>query len=211
MKAHPLRLIKALKSCIELFASRGGYLNSTGWYRSRVTLDSVDVSGEPIPWITYACLRFLEHRISPSMSIFEYGSGSSTLWWAKRVRNVVSCEHDKEWFERTSARAPSNVRMIHASRENGNYEKQILRYKNEFDIVIIDGRDRVACAINCISSLKDGGIIVWDNTDRDEYADGYTFLRDQGFRRVDFASMTPINLFECSTSIFYRNDNCLHL
>jgi hypothetical protein len=208
---HPVKMLKTLSSCVELFASRNGYLNASGWLKSRQMLDSVNAAGEPIPWITYACLRFLESRVKPDMSVFEFGSGASTFWWAKRVREVVSCEHDREWFDRTRAGLAENVRLIHASREDGQYARQILQFKSAFDIVVIDGRDRVACATNCISSLKDRGIIIWDNTDRDYYTIGYDLLRTHGFRRVDFIGMTPINLFECSTSIFYRDDNCLLL
>jgi hypothetical protein len=34
------------------------------------------------------------------MTVFEYGSGGSTLFWASRVKKVVSIEHETEWYER---------------------------------------------------------------------------------------------------------------
>jgi hypothetical protein len=37
------------------------------------------------------------------MRVFEYGAGGSTLFWAKRVREVVSIEHDRMWGERVQA------------------------------------------------------------------------------------------------------------
>jgi hypothetical protein len=127
------------------------------------------------------------------------------------VERVVSCEHDREWFEQTRARAPTNAQVMHATREGHAYSNKILEYVNEFDIVVIDGRDRVRCARNAIHALKSTGVIVWDNSDRDYYQPGFDFLAANGFRRVDFFGMSPIVPFECSTAILYRNENCLGL
>ena len=210
-RSHPLKTLRALRDCLVLIAGKNGYLSATGWFRSLVLSASVDARGEPLPWITYASLRFLESKLSPEMEVFEFGSGASTLWWARRVRRVVSCEDDREWFERTRTFAPANVQLIHAGSAGQEYSRAILPYNSQFDIVVIDGSDRVNCARNCLGALKPNGVILWDNSDREEYRPGFEFLREQGFRRVDFVGMTPINLFECSTSILYRDGNCLGL
>lgn len=186
-------------------------MGRAGWFRSRSQGMPVDANNEPIPWITYSCLRFLEGRVRPDMAVFEYGSGSSTLWWARRVRSVISCEHDSDWFERTRALVPENVQLTHASAEGQQYSREILKYQQAFDILVIDGRDRVACARNSLAALKAQGVVVWDNSDRDEYQPGYAFLVENGFRRIDFSGMGPINVYGWSTSIFYRDENCLGL
>jgi hypothetical protein len=211
LRSHPLKTLKALRNCLGLIAGNTGYLSTTGWFRSHVLSSSVDARGEPLPWITYSSLRFLEPRLNPEMEVFEFGSGASTLWWARRARSVVSCEHDREWLERTRALAPANVQLMYAAGTGPEYAGAILAYNSKFDVVVIDGVDRVSCARNCIGALKPSGVILWDNTDREEYRPGFELLRSQGFRRVDFIDMTPINLFECSTSIFYRDGNCLGL
>jgi precorrin-6B methylase 2 len=211
LRAHPLKTLKALRACVGLLVGRTGYLSTTGWFRSLVLRSSIGARGEPLPWLTYPSLRFIESKLGPEMEVFEFGSGASTLWWAPRVRRVVSCEDDREWLERTRALAPANVHLIHATSEGQAYSSAILPYTQQFDVVVIDGSDRVECARSCIGALKPGGVIVWDNTDREQYLPGFEFLREQGFRRVDFVGMTPINLFESSTSIFYRDRNCLGL
>ena len=78
-----------------------------------------------------------------------------------------------------------------------------------FDIIVIDGRHRVLCARYALEALKPDGIIVWDNTDRDRYREGYAYLESQGFQRRDFDGMGPINNFAWRTSIFYRPGNFL--
>lgn len=211
LRAHPLRVARTIASCSVLLGGSKGYLNVTGWFRSRVVESPVDFHGEAVPWITYPCIRFLGPRIVPRMAVFEFGSGASTVWWSRRVSRVVSCEEDRQWFERVRVQAAANVRMIHATLEGGQYASQILPFKREFDIVVIDGSDRVECAVNCVDALKEDGVIVWDNTDRDDYRPGFDFLLARGFRRVDFWGMTPMVLFESQTTVFYRDGNCLGL
>jgi hypothetical protein len=191
---------------------RESYLRGIGWFRSARTGEAVDASGAPLPWFTYPAIHFLAGRVRPEMTVFEYGSGGSTLWWAQRVARVVSCEHDAQWYERTRLRVPVNVELHSIPLESdGVYAAKVGEYPAEFDVVVIDGRDRVRCARNSLGALRPGGVVVWDNSDRPEYAEGYDFLRVHGYRRLDFEGMGPINTYSWSTSIFYREDNCLGL
>jgi hypothetical protein len=77
--------------------------------------------------------------------------------------------------------------------------------------VVIDGRQRVKCAHHAVPALNGSGVILWDNTERPEYREGTEFLKERGFRRVDFVGMAPINESASMTSIFYRDGNCLGL
>ena len=122
-----------------------GYLRASGWLESRFQAMPVDHQGRPIAWLTYPCLAFLEPRIKSEMSVFEYGSGNSTLWWSGRVRRVVSCEHHRGWYERMSPKLPPNVDYRHLELAAG-YCEAVARHANEFDIIVIDGRERVKCA-----------------------------------------------------------------
>jgi hypothetical protein len=54
---------------------------------------------EQIPWLTFGAIHFLKKNINDEMNVFEYGSGGSTLFWAKNTKSVVSVEHNREWFE----------------------------------------------------------------------------------------------------------------
>ena len=205
-RTRPTARLLAMSSLQKPYA----YLQEVGWYRSAWKRLSVDVGGEPIPWYTYAAISFLGGRTKENMVVFEYGSGNSTLWWSRRVAKVVSCEHDAGWYELTKSTLPSNVeyRLLELV-PGGLYCALIKDYGQIFDIVVIDGRDRVNCAKNSLLGLKSDGVVIWDNSDREEYGEGYEFLLDNGFRRVDFAGMGPINANGWTTSVFYRSDNCL--
>jgi len=50
-----------------------------------------------IPWITFSAIHFLDKILRKEMTVFEYGSGGSTIYFAQRVRKVFSIEHDDEW------------------------------------------------------------------------------------------------------------------
>jgi len=189
-----------------------GPLKDDGWFLSFKKQSSVDANGKPVPWITYPAIEFLKKRIHKDMSVFEYGCGGSTLWWASRVKQIVSVEHDKDWYQRILPTVPNNVVLEHVElKYGGEYSKKILSYKSSFDIVVIDGRDRVNCATNSIDALKPGGVIVWDNSDQKEYQHGCQALIDKGFKKIEFVGLAPIANWKAETGIFYRQDNCLGL
>ena len=78
---------------------------------------------------------------------------------------MVSYEHDLDWYRYLGNFVPANVEYKHCSLEiGGDYCKAIRGYDKRFNIVVIDGRDRVNCAINSLSALQDNGMIIWDNS-----------------------------------------------
>ncbi|MBX9592556.1 MAG: class I SAM-dependent methyltransferase [Hyphomonadaceae bacterium] len=165
---------------------------------------SLDREGRPVPWITYSALLFLRERINPEMDIFEFGSGQSTLWWAQRVRSVKACEHDSAWVEAIRARLPTNAEIIFRPVGNG-YAEAILNDNREYDIVVIDGRERVKCMRTCTAALKPGGVVIVDNSERAEYLEGMNTLRERGFRELQFDGPGPVVATMWRTSVFYRS------
>jgi len=201
-----------IEELVRIFTTAPGYLQDSGWLHSMVRGEAVDKNGKPIPWITYPALDFLAPRIRSWMSVFEYGTGNSTFWWSERVARLVSCEHDKEWYAELKTRITADNTTYLLRRYKGGsteYAEEITRYPDQFDIVVIDGRDRVNCMRNGLASMRDGGVVVWDNSDREEYRLGYELLGEAGFRRLDFWGPGPLSTRRWCTSIFYRPDNCL--
>ena len=189
-----------------------GYLREMNWYESYNTKQVIGPAGKPMPWITYPTIHLLESRVRPDVKVFEFGSGNSSFWWAERAQKVVSVEHLRVWYENQKPKLPTNVELrLVELEENGDYCRAALSTDEKYDIIVIDGRDRVNCAKNCVAALTDAGVIVWDNTDRTEYAEGYDFLHRHGFRQVDFRGFGPRSCSAWLTSIFYRDGNCLAL
>lgn len=209
----PIHFVLKLLNVYPLYClKRSGFLRNSGWFKSFTTGISIDNKGAPIPWITYAAISFLEKRIHNNMVVFEYSCGNSTLWWASRIKNLISCEHDQAWYEKMKQKIPQNVELCHINLEyGGNYSKKIAEYNKKYDIIIIDGRDRVNCAKNSLSAIKEDGVFIWDNSDRDSYKEGYDYLLYHGYKRLDFDGMGPINVDSWCTSIFYKPSNCLNI
>jgi predicted O-methyltransferase YrrM len=199
------RLPMVLRDPPELFLAKNSALRTTGWLRSRREHASVDDAGEPIPWITYAAMRFLEPRVGKDLRVFEFGSGYSTLWWAKRVNRVVAVEHDAEWHKRMADRVPVNADLRFAVGDD--YIRSAIG--ETYDIIVNDGIRRPDCAIHSVKSLRPGGVYVWDNTNERADEDGHRYLEQAGFKRLDFWGMCPLMVMESCTSVFYREKNCL--
>ena len=199
-----------VRNALELQLSSTSGLRQLGWGLSRKLGVPVDQDGEPIPWYTYPSIRFLEPRIPTDAVVFEYGSGQSTLWWAKRTAKVVSVEHNREWADRLRRRLPDKAEVLFHDAQSDAYVQAANRYGGRYDIVVIDGRRRVKSVMNCLDGLSERGVIIWDNSEREYYRGGYEFLAENGFKPpLNFYGLGPINTEEWCTSVFYKGGNCL--
>jgi len=187
-----------------------GYLYDIGWIHSFEKRMPINKKGNPLPWVTYSFINFIENRLDKTMDIFEYGAGNSTLWYSKRVNSVISVEHDKKWFDKMRQLVPKNVKIYYQSLEDRNsYFKFPSFLKKKFDIIIIDGRERVNCIKTSINFLKKGGIIILDDSERLEYKEGIDFLLENGYKKIDFWGISPGTFYNKCTTIFYKEKNCI--
>ena len=146
------------------------------------------------------------------MSLFEFGSGNSTSFYSERIKSVTSVEHNLDWFNNIKASASENVFINYQElQRGGSYCKFALESGSNYDIIVVDGRDRVNCCINSIGALSESGVIVLDDSERKQYSEAILFLKNQNFKKIDFWGMAPgISFIKC-TSIFYREGNCLEI
>lgn len=187
-----------------------GYLSEIGWFKSFDSKSPVDAYSEPIPWVTYSFIDFIAERIRKEHVIFEFGSGNSTFYYAKRALKVVSVEHDKSWFDKISAAKPTNSDMIYCElKPAGDYCKMPVSMGQKFDIIIVDGRDRVNCCYQSLAALSESGVLVLDDSEREKYSEAIVFLKNEGFKELSFSGISPGLFYRKSTSVFYKANNCL--
>jgi hypothetical protein len=207
------RTVRELNFSLQLMSQ----LRSLGWHRSVRMGLAADRTGNPLPWYTYPAIEWLEPRIRASDSVFEFGAGQSTLWFASHAREVVSVEHNVAWYQRLSTRVGPNVslqlRPTDASErgddsEDSEYAAAIDAYPQQsFDVVAIDGVERVACIRHTISRLKLDGLLILDNSDRPWLRAGIELLLQEGFGRVDFHGFVPAyGTYNC-TSVFWPSQS----
>jgi len=144
---------------------------------------------------------FLFSHLTKDMEILEWGSGSSTIAIAKRVKKVTSIEHDRAYFKILEEKKIPNVNLhfvnrnqIEKSGHDGTYTdyKDYIEFpktlKKKFDLIFVDGRARVECAKIAVSLLKPNGVILIHDyrnpnpkCDRLEYREVENFLDIQDF------------------------------
>jgi len=183
------------------------------------------------PWITFKAERFLRKMLRKDMVVFEYGSGSSTLYFSRRVAQVFSIEHHSGWLENLRQvlheQAIQNVdcRLIEPETLTENQATGYLShhhlYKNKsfesyvksidtfpggyFDLVMIDGRARTGCIAHAKNKIKQGGYLVVDNSERAYYFDGNDFLlKEKEWKSLHFIGPTPYTFGLSKTSIFQK-------
>ena len=195
-----------LGGSVQLFLDSA--LKQYGWFRSFDSRQSVDASGNPLPWYTYSFIFFLEPRVQPHFEVFEYGSGNSTRWYGSRVKRITAVEHDFQWVKHISPGLPSNSEVL--SRELGDSYIQAVKEKNAlYHIIVVDGRNRVKCTAFAVDYLTADGVLILDNSERDWYQKAKDLLLIKGFKSIDFRGMLPIVGHESCSTVFYRPDNCL--
>ena len=182
-------------------------LTEYGWFESRASGAPIDTDGNELPWMTYSCINFLDGRVEDTR-IFEYGSGNSTVWFGNRASEVVAVEHNEAWYRRVKDSMPRNASLYHVPEDS--YAASI-KSKGPFDMIVIDGIDRNQCIEAAINELSGSGVILLDDSQRDEYENGRQSLQDKGFQEIGFSGLKPINRMPAKTSIYYHSNNCLRI
>jgi hypothetical protein len=192
--------------------SNKGYLYDRGWVKSYQTQKPVSKDGNPVPWVTHSFLDFIAPRLKSTFTIFEYGSGNSTLYYASKVKSVTSVESDEGWFNFIRQKMPLNVSLFYKPAQTiSEYIQLPLSQGQKYDIIIVDGLSRYECAASSIQALNDQGVLVLDNSERKEYKGIYETLKKNNFRFIDFWGVAPGSVKNNCTSIFYRDNNCLNI
>jgi hypothetical protein len=185
-------------------------MEKIGWFHAFASKSSIDRQDRPIPWVAYPFLRFIEPKLRTEFAIFEFGCGNSTLYYASRVKCVDAVEHDPLWFEKIRLAVPSNVSLVLKNADgSGAYSGAALTPGRKYDLIIVDGKERVACLNSSLGALSAGGVVILDDSERTEYEPGVATIVAAGFRRLDFWGISPGCLDEKSTTVFYRSANCL--
>jgi hypothetical protein len=175
-------------------------IKQQGWLRAQQAKECLNAQGEPIPWYSYPAIEYLSKIDWSETSVFEYGSGNSSLWWAGRAKRVTSVEFNKEWFEHVSARLPENAEILHRS----DPQEYVNALEPGHELIVIDGLThdygRLRCAEAAIKVLPTNGLIILDNSD--SLPRSTELLRSHGLLEIDFAGIYPLNTEAAITSLF---------
>jgi predicted O-methyltransferase YrrM len=200
---HPFNALRASNWLPSLKAAKVlwrdyAHLNSVRTQRA------VDRSGNPLPWYTYPAIEFLQQLDFSQKTVFEYGSGMSTLYWAARAARVVSVEDDEQWFHKVKSLAPANVEVVFEP-DLSKFADTIQSRDERYDVIVVDGpargRTRLKCSRAAVDRLREGGLVILDNSDW--LPESARLLRDSTLLEVDMTGFAPICGHVQTTSLFF--------
>jgi predicted O-methyltransferase YrrM len=145
------------------------------------------------PYLSNNDLVMFYKYLNKAKIYFEYGSGGSTYQANIRdnIKKIYTVESDKDWLNKLKENIKKNnityffnemdsrPNTFGRCGENAtneqkiNYSNQIMKLskkeKGSIDLVLIDGRFRVACCLKCYNIIRDKCLIAFDDFLNREY------------------------------------------
>jgi predicted O-methyltransferase YrrM len=174
------------------------------WARSLLSIyDVPELAMLDVPWWTMDSAAIVDAFLAGRRGarVFEWGSGASTVWLAKRSASVVAVEHDSAWAEQVRSLLPAgaavDLRVVPARPATGapgevrsakpgaseldfsQYVAVIDEIPGPYDVIIVDGRARESCLMRALPHLAPDGLLVLDNVERRRYRAAIAAARGQ--------------------------------
>ena len=89
-----------------------------------------------LPWYNYPLITFLQSYIKPSMNIFEFGTGCSTIFYAQKLCNVFGVECNAEWITKVQELATTHNLCERIAVEFCAKSHEMARYINNVEASI---------------------------------------------------------------------------
>jgi hypothetical protein len=153
--------------------------------RSKTFIKNIDII--MIPWLSPRDLKMFYSYLDRASVYFEYGSGGSTFQANLRtnIKKIYSVESDIEWCNALNTKMDSKkiVKKYHEMKTLPNTwgnpgpgctHKEMMNYSNNLsyldpdeikriDLILIDGRFRVACCLKSFACVGESCIIAFDD------------------------------------------------
>ena len=115
-----------------------------------------------MPNYTLECLRWISKEVKKNWSVFEYGSGYSSIWWRSKC-GYSAVESNEPW-----------ARAMNVKHEP---DKQLYIQGCwsciQWDCIVVDGIHRQECIEYCMPYIKPGGFLIIDNYDETDSVDDW--------------------------------------
>lgn len=165
-----------LKPDWKVFEYGGG--GSTGYYGNRCAESHVVEHNDG--WVEQI------HGLSPSSTVHHIGEHHDVL---EDGREIDSRFYAQGFDLPIREGYPDHYNQYHGitNDEFRGYASYLAKYpKGYFDLIAVDGMARSLCLWYAANLIKDGGIIVFDNSDRWLFNSMHCYLVNNGFNRKDF-------------------------
>lgn len=158
-----------------------------------------------VPWLPFRVVDELTSIVDETTRVFEYGGGGSTLWFLRHGATVVTVEHHSEWVDLLEASIESpRWTLLRRDARDGfrDYVGAIREFPvDDFDVVVVDGRERARCVEAALDRVRPGGMLIVDDVDRTRYDEA---LRKISWPRRDVVGFAPAKPTLAYTAVFVR-------
>ncbi len=157
-------------------------------------------SARATPLLTWPFLDFVESLQLSGQSLLELGSGSSTLWFQHRFRQVRSYETDPQWHRAVDALRGPNVELSLV--QLSELEDAAIPYQGEQFVLVDFAGHRTRFLGRFLQGLgaERPSAIVLDNADW--YRNGAAVLAKHGYHELPFHGFKCGQPFISCTSLF---------
>jgi hypothetical protein len=178
------------------------------------------------PWMTFDAIYYLRSNLRSHFVVFEWGSGGSTLFFRECCKSVITVEHDIDFahimepllnqefasdlHQYIVAPPTDNDEEVEGCKSLmipgsfANYVRSIDNYDDQsFDVISVDGRSRNSCINAAIGKLRNGGLLIIDNSERLQYSKGLECV-PQSWKRLSFPGCGPYNRYFWETTVFVK-------
>lgn len=138
------------------------------------------------------------------------------MWLTDRGVTLTVVEHHPDWVKLLREALPDSVELlavpkadegtIRSGVESGYFDDYVAvvdRYPDAtFDLVIVDGRARVNCAIRALPKVKPGGMLLLDDSDRPRYRRAHDAL--SGWSQTSIRGLKAGQMWPGTTSVWRR-------
>ena len=129
------------------------------------------------PWYASGAADWLEKQITDGWDVLEYGGGASSVWYDKRVFLTITAEDDPLYRVIIKEQSPEVILV------GSDYQPT-----RQFDLIAIDGKDRVETIARVRDFVKPGGLLLLDNSEEPRLAAAHSMLSD--WNKIDFREGT---------------------
>ena len=144
----------------------------------------VDLGDGASPLMEGDDLAVLDAALNEAKVVLEYGSGFSTVHLGNRLKDwgrLMSVEHDRRWFDQVTTllreQNLKNVTLLLREPKTGPPHRDFQRFsernlreyieapqkylkEGDVDLVFVDGRQRINCALAAARLMKPGGYLM---------------------------------------------------
>jgi len=173
-----------------------------------------------LPWWSYGAIRHFAGLLEPAHRVFEFGSGGSSLFTARRAASLLAVENNPAWqklvVDIARQKGLANLACeLHPLADDGLATFQESSFcrrvtSDQWDVVIIDchcgfqagryGVIRPAAFAAALPHIKSGGLIVLD----DSWMYPELLAPRAGWEIRDFTGLGPCRYGVTSTAILRR-------